>query len=256
MNLMNNKISALLAEKKTVKGSFVFTMEPAHVEIMGYAGMDFVLIDTEHSPSTATEVVQLVRAAEIAGVEPVIRVSANNPELILQALDIGAKGLLVPRINTGAAARAVVRSAKYSPLGERGMAGIVRAAQYGFAFGEEYILAANKNVFIMVQVEELEAVRNLADILAVDGIDAIFIGPADLAQSMGLTGQFDHPDFCSTVAAIISQAQKAGKPVSMFFPDAETAKKGEKAGIEILTVSGDTILLAEAAKKLIQDLQK
>ena len=256
MSLEKNRISSLLEEKKTVKGSFVFTMEPAFVEIMGYAGLDFVLIDTEHSPSTATEVVNLVRAAEIAGVEPIIRVSANNPELILQALDIGARGILVPRINTGTAAQAVVRAAKYSPLGERGMAGIVRAAKYGFLPGEEYISAANKNIFIMVQIEEIEAVRNLSEILSVDGIDAIFIGPADLAQSMGLTGQFDHPEFCSTVATIISQAQKAGKPVSMFFPDAATAKEGEKAGVQILTVGGDTILLAEATKKLIQDLQK
>ena len=116
--------------------------------------------------------------------------------------------------------------------------------------GENIFRLPIKMFFIMVQVEETEAVRNLPDILSVEGIDAIFIGPADLSQSMGLTGQFDHPDFCRTVEYIICQAQKAGKPVSMFFSGVEAAKKGEEAGIKILTVSGDTILLAEAAKKI------
>ncbi len=256
MSLMNNRIRTLVAEGKTVKGSFIFTREPAYIEVMGYAGFDFIIIDNEHSPLTVTEDIHLVRAAEIAGIEPVIRVSANEPAQILQALDVGATTLLVPRVNTAEDAKAVVRAAKYGPLGERGLAGVVRAAKYGFIPCDDYIATANQNIFVMVQIEEVEAVRNVDEILAVEGIDAIFIGPADLSQSMGLTGQFDHPEFCNAVAHVISRAQQAGKPVSMFFADVESAKKWEQAGVQILTVSGDTSLLAEAAGRLLQELKK
>lgn len=256
MGLSKNKIKDLLLQGRTVKGSFICTREPACVEILGYAGFDFVLIDTEHAPNTATEVINLVRAAEAADIEPVVRVRANDPTLILQALDVGAKGILVPRVNTAVEAQAVVQAAKYGPAGERGLAGIVRAAKYGFTPGGEYVTDANSNIFIMVQVEELEAVDNLDDILSVEGIDAIFIGPVDLSQSMGLTGQFNHPDFQRTVENIISRATTAGKPVAMFCLDGKNGKQREKAGVSILTVASDTMLLAAAAKQLKQDLEQ
>ncbi len=254
MGLSDNKIKQLLYQGRTVKGSFIFTREPACVEILGYAGFDFVLIDTEHTPNTSTEVVNLVRAAEVAGIEPVVRVRANDPALILQALDVGAKGILVPRVNTAAEAQAVVRAAKYGPTGERGIAGIVRAAKYGFAPTEKYVVNANKNIFIMIQVEEVEAVDNLDEILGVTEVDAIFIGPVDLSQSMGLTGQFDHPEFRGTVERIISRATMAKKPVAMFCLNSENAKMWENTGVSILTIASDTMLLAAAAKKLLQDL--
>ncbi|MEN6567422.1 MAG: aldolase/citrate lyase family protein [Veillonellales bacterium] len=254
MSLIENKIKARLLGGRTVTGSFLFSREPACAEILGYAGMDFVLIDTEHTPATSSELVHIVRAAEGSGAEPVVRVRTNDPALILQALDVGATGILVPRVNTAQAAKAVVRAAKYGPDGERGMAGMVRAAKYGFIAGKEYRTAANRNIFIMVQVEEVEAVRNLDEIIAVDGIDGIFIGPADLSQSMGLSGQFEHPDFHRTVLDVISRGRKAGKHVAIFCPGVADAKRWEQAGADIFAVSGDTVLLAQAAKQLLQDM--
>ncbi len=254
MSLTENKIKTRLQCGQTVTGSFIFSREPACAEILGYAGMDFVLIDTEHTPNTSTEVVNLVRAAQISGAESVVRVRTNDPALILQALDVGATGILVPRVNNAQEALAIVRAAKYGPDGERGMAGIVRAAKYGFTPVQEYIAAANKNIFIMVQVEEVEAVHNLDEIIAVDGIDAIFIGPADLSQSMGISGQFEHPDFRKMVVDVIARSRKAGKQAAIFCHNAEDAKRWEQAGANIFAIGSDTVLLAQAAKKLLQDM--
>lgn len=256
VSLTKNKIKERLQSGRTVTGSFLFSREPACAEILGYAGMDFVLIDTEHTPNTSTEVVHLVRAVETSGAEPVIRIRTNDPALILQALDVGATGILVPRVNTAQAAKAVVRAAKYGPDGERGMAGMVRAAKYGLIAGKEYRAIANQNVFVMVQVEEVEAVRNLDEIVAVDGIDGIFIGPADLSQSMGISGQFEHPDFHRTVLDVISRGIKAGKHVAVFCPSPADARRWQQAGADIVAVSGDTLLLAQAAKKLLQDMER
>lgn len=254
MSLKTNNIKTILDRGQTAVGSFIFTREPICAEILGYAGFDFLLIDTEHTPNTSTEVVNLVRAAQISGAEPVVRVRDNDPALILQALDVGAKGIIVPHVNSEQEAKAVVCAAKYSPAGKRGLAGIVRAAEYGFMSCEEYIAAANKNTFIMVQVEDVEAVDNLDGILSVEGIDGIFIGPMDLSQSMGITGQYEHPQFYNTVLAVISRSRKAGKHVAIFCANTEDAKRWEKVGANVLTIASDTMFLAQAAKNMLQEI--
>ncbi|SDF86529.1 HpcH/HpaI aldolase family protein [Sporolituus thermophilus] len=249
-----NRLKTKLAAGQPVAGSFLFTGEPALVEIMGYAGLDFVVIDTEHTPNDSLQVQHLVRAAELAGITPVVRVLANCSACILRALDVGAQALLIPQINSAAEAEAAVRAAKYGPQGERGMAGIVRAARYGFVPLGEYIQAANENTMVIVQVESMAAVHNLDAILTVDGVDAVFIGPADLSQSMGLTGQFENSEFRRTVHDVIDRAKAAGVRVGIFCAKAAEARYWREAGADMLAVGTDTMLFAAAVRDLVKDL--
>lgn len=250
-----NKLKEKLRNGQNVYGTFAFAGEPAFVEIMGRAGLDFVLIDTEHTPNPVERVEHLIRAAEASGITPLVRVNNNHHTPILTALDAGARGIVVPSVNTAEQAQAVVRSARYAPQGERGLAGIVRAAHYGFTPLADYVERANEETLIMVQVEHVEAVRNLDEILAVDGIDAIFIGPMDLSQSMGLTGQLEHPEFRRTIHDIITRGRAAGKEVAIFCVSAEDAAYWRNAGATILTIGAEVTLFASAVKDLMTKLE-
>jgi 4-hydroxy-2-oxoheptanedioate aldolase len=243
-----------LAAGTIVKGSFIMTGTPAFVEMLGLAGFDFVVIDTEHSPNDPAMVEHLVRAAEVGGLAPIVRVTENEPSLILRALDVAAAGILVPQVNSAAAAAAAVRAAKYPPQGERGVAGIVRAARYGFMPVAEYVAAANANTMVIAQIEDLAAVRDLEAILAVPGLDGIFIGPTDLSLSMGMIGQFDHPQFRQVVQTVIDQGLKAQKWVGIFCLNAADARYWQDQGVQLLAIGTDTSLYARAVRALAAEL--
>lgn len=239
-----------------VKGLFVLDNSPANVEALGYAGFDFVVIDTEHGPNDIAAVEHMVRAAEIGGVTPIVRVTKNDPANILRALDVGAGGIVVPQVNSGEAARQAVRAAKYGPEGERGLAGIVRAARYGFRPLGEYLAEANERTVVIVQVEDIKAVAALGEILAVEGIDGILVGPADLSQSMGLTGQFENPEFTKVVHDVIARTIAAGKIAGIFCFSAEDAKYWAGKGARFLSIGSDGMLFVKAAAALAKELRQ
>lgn len=249
---------ALLKQKAAqgaVNGVFVLTNSPANIEILGYAGLDFVLIDTEHSPNDPAAVENLVRAAEIGGITPIVRVTKNDPAYILRVMDLGARGVLVPQVNSAAEARQAVQAVKYHPCGYRGVAGIVRAARYGFTPMGEYIADTNENSLVIVQAEDIKAVAALDEILAVEGVDGVLVGPADLSQSMGITGRFDDPEFSSVVHDIIARTVKAGKIAGIFCFDAAQAKYWRGRGARLLLIGADTLMFAAAAKALADELK-
>ena len=249
-----NTVKQAMNEGKTVYGTFALLGEPALVEIIGYAGFDFVVIDTEHSGNTTEQAGSLIRAAEIANITPIVRVTANAPELILRALDMGAGGILVPQVNTVAEARAAVRAARYAPLGERGLAGVVRAARYGFVPMQEYLAGANRETLVIIQVEHVDAVSNLDEILAVEGIDGIFIGPADLSQSMGCTGQFDNPELRHVIHSVIEKTRRTDKWAGIFCIDAADAEYWRKAGVQFVNIAAESMLFAAALRQLKKQL--
>jgi len=249
-----NQIKPVLAAGGAVYGTFAVLGEPALVEMIGYAGLDYVIIDTEHSGNTIEQVGNLIRAAEIANITPIVRVTANSPELILRALDMGAGGFLAPQVNTAEQAKAAVRAARYAPLGERGIAGVVRAARYGFVPMQEYISGANRETLVITQVEHIESVTNLDEILAVDGIDGIFIGPTDLSQSMGCAGQFDNPELRRVIHSVIEKTRRTDKWAGIFCLDAADAEYWRNAGAQFLTIATESMLFAAALRKLKQEL--
>ena len=240
---------------KVMNGTFILSGEPAIVEILGYAGYDFVFIDTEHALNDAHNLPELIRAADSAGIIPFVRVAENTPSRILRALDIGAAGILVPHVNTAEEAAAAVKAAKYFPHGERGLAGVVRAARYGYSSLDEYMKAQNDFTAVIVQIEDVAALPNVEAILAVPGVSGILVGPADLSQSMGIPGQFSDPEFRAAVTKVIQTASRLNKIASTFSFDAKDAQHWRSVGVNLLSVSADTILFAKAARNLLNELQ-
>ena len=202
-------------------------------EIVGLAGFDFVVIDMEHGPIDMTVAEDMVRAAEVAGVTPLIRVSHNTPHLILRALDIGRQGVHIPEINTVADVREAVASSKYGPIGHRGLAG-VRAADYGFKQPlAEYAPQANHEVLVVAHIESRRAVEGLDELLRQDGIDVYYLGPEDLSNSLGIPGQSKHPSVVQLVEDSIHRITAAGRVAGCVAADAATARRYVELGARI-----------------------
>ena len=251
-----NRVRHILADNGSAYGMFAVLGEPALIEMIGYAGLDFVVIDTEHSGNTMEQVGNMVRAAEVAGTTPVVRVTKNSPELILRALDAGASGVLVPQVNTAAEAVAAVQASRYAPQGERGIAGVVRAARYGFIPMQEYLTGANRENLVITQVEHVDAVKNLDAILAVEGVDGIFIGPTDLSQSMGITGQFTNPELRRMIHSVIEKTRRTDKWAGIFCLDGEDAAYWKAAGAQFLTIATEGMIFAAALRSLKKQIDK
>ena len=183
-----------LAKEKLAAGKPISVVAPGYtsaglVELLGRQGFDAIFIDCEHGPAGWDEVENMVRAAELTNVTPIVRVQSNDASTITRALDRGAGGVQVPHINTRAEAEAAVRSAKFAPLGHRGYSG----GRSAFGVAGNFTVHANAETMVIAMLEEAEALKNLDDILKVDQIDAFFIAPGDLSQSMGFPGQLNHP---------------------------------------------------------------
>ena len=163
------------------------------MEILGFLGMDFVIIDAEHGVSDLESCEHQVRAAESVGISTMCRIALNLPQNILRYLDTGVMGAQIPQVNSAAEARATVDAVRYPPVGKRGLAG-VRAAGYGIGMPlGDYVKLANEELILCVQIETTQAVEAAAEIVATEGVDLVFIGPTDLSISMGYPGQPTHP---------------------------------------------------------------
>ncbi len=211
---MANGLLERLKKKRVILGMQCFTGSTALVEILGFSGFDWVSIDMEHTPIGFVEVENLVRAAQVSGMLPLVRVLDNEPHLIAKALDCGAAGVIVPHIQCADDVKRALKSARYFPDGERGKCGQVRSFHYG-ADGvawKDYWKRANDDVIVMPLVEEKAGVDNLDEILAVDGVDVYWVGIGDLAQSYGVPGaDFTDPRLASVAREVAAKANKAGK---------------------------------------------
>jgi len=232
-------------------GPFVNLCHPAVMEVAGLAGFDFAIIDTEHGEISADRAVDMVRAAKLAGLSPVVRVYGNQPELISKALDIGAEAVQIPQVSTRLEAEAALRSAKFSPVGARGANRYVRAAQYSATDKAAYFANANKETAVIVQVEGKAGMENLADIITVPGIDVLFIGPYDLSASLGIPGQVEHPLIMEAMNKTMELARQAGVAIGFFVDDAHSAAKWKKAGVQYISFAADVGLLYEIFKQKV-----
>ncbi len=244
-----------LRSGETVIGPFMKLPEPPVVEIFGRAGFDYVIIDTEHGPMSIETAENLVRAAELAGISPVIRIRENSPSLISRALDIGAEGVQVPQIGSAADAKAVVKAAKFAPQGERGVCRFVRAAQYTHVDRFDYFRDANEDTTVIVHIEGREGVDNIDDILGVPGVDVAFIGPYDLSQSLGVPGQVEHPEVARAMSEVVRKARAKGVAVGTFVDNETAARKWMGAGIQYISYSVDVGLIYQMARDLMSRLR-
>jgi 2-keto-3-deoxy-L-rhamnonate aldolase RhmA len=203
MNVIDTRLPELLRGPRALLGMFIGMPAASLVEMCGYAGFDFVIIDNEHGPGGIESTEHLLRAARASGVIPVVRTFEAD---ILRTLDIGASAIQVPQVTTAEQARRIVAAAKYPPVGTRGAAFSTRAAGYGFFGGERHVGDSNAGTAVIVMAETREALDNLDAILSVPGIDAVFFGPNDLSFSLGHPGQMGHPDVVGAIETGIARA--------------------------------------------------
>ncbi len=239
---------------ETVYGPFMKTGDPAFVEIAGLAGFDFVILDMEHGPVSFENLQNLVRAAIISGAVPIVRTSDSSDISIGRALDIGAYGVQVPQISTAREARSVVRAARFYPSGERGVCRFVRAAAYSSMKGEDYFNGANQ-ALVILQLEGRKAIDNLDEILAVEGIDLVFIGPYDLSQSLGFPGQVEHPEVLKEMRYISDRARARGVITGTFTDTPMAANRWRDAGVQYISYSVDTGIFMDACKEVIKSIK-
>ena len=253
--MKKNNLKKALQDGKVALGPFLKFTDPAVVEIMGFAGFDFVIIDGEHGPISIESAQNMIRAAETANITSVIRVSNNDESLILRALDIGAQGIEIPQINSESEAIRAVKSVKYSPQGERGVCRYVRAANYSSMDKFKYFKYANEETMIIAHIEGVDGINNLDEILSVPGIDVIFIGPYDLSQSLGIPGEVNNPLVTEKMKEVILKCKKSKAAVGTFADDVETAKSWISLGVQYMAFSVDVGILYEASKNIINKLK-
>jgi len=254
--IRSNRVRKALAEGKTVFGPFVRLGSEAAMEVIGRAGFDFAIIDMEHGPLSVETAENLVRTAELTGIVPIIRVTDNEPAKIARALDSGAYGVQVPHVNSVEEAEKAVRAAKFAPQGARGLCRFVRAAQYSALDRYQYLKMSNENIMTIVMLEGQEGIDSLEAILSVPGIDVIFIGPYDLSQSLGVTGQVNHPIVVDKVKEITVKALAKGKVVGSFADTLETAYYLQELRLQFIAYSTDVGILYETVSQLVHMLRK
>jgi len=251
-----NRVKKALSEGKVVLGPFMKVPSPALVEIMGYAGFDFVILDMEHGPLGYETLENLVRAADLVGLTPIVRVTENNPSLILRALDVGALGVEVPHVGTRMDAERAVEASKFVPEGHRGVCRFVRAADYSSMDRYRYFEASNRETMVIGHIEGVEGVRNIEEILDVKGFDIAFIGPYDLSQSLGVPGRVDHPSVVEKMGEVVVKAGKRGVAVGTFVDDVKAAKRWIEAGVQYISYSVDTGIFYEACRGIVEQVSK
>lgn len=230
---------------EVVVGTFIQTPHPVVCEFLAGMGFDMLCLEAEHSAMGPEIIQSLVVACDRGGTESLVRIADNNWALIAGALDSGAAGIICPRINTAAEAKALVRASLYPPVGDRGI-GPGRITAYGYNAGSDYRARANARNLIAAQVETKAAVRNLEGILGVDGLDMVFIGPADLASSLGLVGM-DDPKLKTTIEKILSKAQAAGKMTGIFAGNPTAAAHWISKGANLVLLASDLMFMGNGA---------
>ncbi|WP_434994696.1 HpcH/HpaI aldolase family protein [Arthrobacter sp. Ld5] len=240
---------ALAAADRPLAGMWVCSGSPLVAEICAGAGLDWLLVDAEHSPNGLESILAQLQAVHGYPVQTLVRPPVNDAVLIKQYLDLGVQNLLIPMVHSVADAEAAVAATRYPPEGVRGVgSALARAARWNRV--PEYLARASSTISVTVQIESAAAVDAVEDILAVDGVDAIFVGPSDLAASLGLLGQQEHPDVVAAVGQCLAAAGRAGKPagVNAFTPS--VARGYLDGGAGFVLVGADVALLARGSEAL------
>ncbi|OLT33705.1 2-dehydro-3-deoxyglucarate aldolase [Rhodococcus sp. CUA-806] len=251
LHLNRTLAKAVSESSRPLFGGWVTTGSPVAAEIMAGSGLDWVLIDMEHAPNGLESVLAQLYAVSGYQVTPVVRVPVGESVVIKQVLDLGAQTILVPMISTAEQARDVAAAAQYPPLGRRGVgSALARSARWNRVDG--YLSTAAEHVSVFVQIETVEGVENASAIADTPGIDGVFVGPSDLAASMGLLGQQNHPDVTAAVNKTFERVIASGKPVGVNAFVATQADGYAASGASFLLVGADAAILARGSEALAE----
>ncbi|MFA6506179.1 MAG: aldolase/citrate lyase family protein [Treponemataceae bacterium] len=253
--IRSNIIKTGLKTGKSYIGTFAKIPDASVVELFAICGFDYFIVDNEHSQMSKESMLGLLRAADISGITPIVRVRENSRAQILQALDAGALGIMVPETSTAAEVKHVVDSALYAPEGCRGYTASSRAAGYGSMDAAEYARKANECVMTIAYCETLEGIENLDAMLAVPGLDVMWMGPMDLSQALGVTGQPKHPKVVAAMDDIIARCKKAGVAAGTIASDAETTKDLLRRGVQLIGLSSDQAMITNAGKRFLKEIR-
>ena len=246
---VEESFGARLAAGGRQTGMWVCSGSPLVAEICAGSGLDWLLIDAEHSPNGIESLLAQLQAVYGYPVSAVVRPPIGDAVQIKQYLDLGAQNLLIPMVDTPEQAAGLVRAVRYPPEGIRGVgSALARASRWNRIDG--YLENAAESVTLLVQIETATAVANVEAIAAVDGVDGLFIGPSDLAASMGHLGQQDHPDVVAAVEHCIRKVKAAGKPVGVNAFAEAAARRYIEVGVDFLLVAADVALLARGSEAL------
>ena len=248
MELPRNPFKHALAEGRPQIGLWSSLSSHYSVEVIAGAGYDWILLDMEHSPNDLEALLAQLQAAAPYPTHPVVRVPWNDAVMVKRVLDVGAQSLLIPYVSTVAEAKAAVAATRYPPAGVRGVAGTTRATRFGRIQG--YAKKAHEEICVLLQAETKQALDNLEAICAVDGVDGVFIGPADLHASLGYPGETANPQILPLIEEAMRRIRKAGRAPGYLTPVEADAKKMLVAGAQFVAVGADVGILARGAESL------
>jgi 2-dehydro-3-deoxyglucarate aldolase len=244
---MPDNFRSRLKNHEKLVGTMVTLPTPSTAEILADLGFDWLFIDGEHGPLEIPDILGILQAVSHR-TACIVRVPAGDEVPIKKVLDLGAHGVIAPQINTADQAADVVRFSRYTPAGGRGV-GLARAHGYGFRF-QEYVESANDTVSVIVQAEHAQAVENIEQIVQVEGVDAVLLGPYDLAASLGKMGQVDDPVVTDAIDHITKTCQAVGMPLGYFGVSAEAVTPYAERGYTLLVGGVDVLFLGGGAKRM------
>jgi 4-hydroxy-2-oxoheptanedioate aldolase len=248
--MKENKLKTRLLEKKAAFGVISPTIDPTISEYIGLSGLDFYMIDAEHGAISPSDITNMIRACEAVGITALARVGDLNEKLILQYIDAGVAGIMMPCVQTVDDCKRLVSAMKYPPLGNRGLSH-VRSADYMMKMPQvDYVLFANAQTLVLPQIEDMQGVKNLKAMAHTEGVDGFIIGPLDLAMSMGYYDGPNHPEVNAVIDNIFEIVLAAGKIIGTVAATSEQAQKLIDKGATIIlnSVQG---LIASSAKEFI-----
>lgn len=249
------QLKSKLARNALTIGSWVTLGHPAIAEIMGAAGFDWLVLDTEHSVLELSEVQMLIQVLDGQQCPAIVRLTSNHPDQIKRVMDAGAAGVMVPMVKTSADAEAAVQAVYYPPRGQRGV-GLARAQGYGARF-QQYRRWLEDNAVIVAMIEHIDAVNAIDSILSVPGIDAYIIGPYDLSASMGRPGELDYPEVQSAIEQVREAGRRLGKPggIHVVEPDPDELRRNIETGFNFLGYGLDIRILDTLCRGHMQNIR-
>jgi len=247
MDMPVNAFKRAISDGRTPYGVWLVSGAAATAEALASTGFDFLVVDTEHTPIDPPQVTDILRAIAGTPASAIVRPPWNDMVMIKRLLDIGAQSLLIPFVQNAAEARRAVAHTRYPPDGVRGVAAVHRGSRYGNV--ANYAKTAASELCVIVQIETLAAMRELPAIAATPGVDSLFIGPADLAASMGHLGDFNHPDVQATIKEGVEMARKAGKPIGTVGPNPEMVRKYLDYGFTWIAINSDLGMMVNRAQE-------
>lgn len=250
-----NKLKKILDGGKLAFGSTSQIPSTALVEIMGIAGYDFVVVDTEHGLYTTDTAGELIRAAQGAGMAAIVRVLQNDRGLILKALDLGANGVVIPHVSSREGAENAVEAAKYGPHG-RGSCPLVRANGYGLWNWAEYEDYSNENTMVIPLIEDSSGVENIADIISVEGIDAVYLGPFDMSVSEGYKGDSQHPEIVKLLDKVLAACREKSLPAMHSLLNGRDVKAWAEKGVRMFVQPADAVIFARACRDFLASVEE